>query len=80
MEADPRLIMTFVDLKEWKEGAPDVYVVRASHIQNYMRREVIDQPNRDTEKNLYRYHPKTEEIEPFRNDWGPLLADLGLEA
>jgi len=80
MGADPNLIMVFVDLKEWKEGTPDVYVVRASHVQRYMEREVIDHPHRDTESDLYRYHPKPEEIEPFRSDWSPLLKDLGLEA
>lgn len=47
MGADPNLIMVFVDLKEWKEGALNVYVVRASHVQRYMEREVIDHPHRD---------------------------------
>lgn len=80
MGADPNLVMAFVDLKEWKEGAPDIYVVRASHVQRYMQREVIDHPDRDTKGNLYRYHPKPEEIEPFCNDWSPLLEDLGINS
>jgi hypothetical protein len=76
MGANPNLIMSFVDFKDWKEGAPDVYVVRASHVQEYMQREVVDHPRRDTQRDRYRYHPKPEEIEPFRNDWTPLLEEL----
>lgn len=76
MEVDPNLIYAFVDLKEWQDGLPDVYVVRASHLQGHFRRLMNEKPNKNWDKDMYRYHAKPEDIEPFRNDWRILHEEL----
>ncbi len=80
LEVDPSLIYAFVDLKEWEDGLPDVYVVRASHLQEHFERLKVERPDVNWEKNLYRYHPEPKDIEPFRGDWTPLWDELWMES
>ena len=80
LEVDPNLIYAFVDLKEWENGLPDIYVVRASHLQEHFERLMAKRPDVDWDTNMYRYHPEPQDIEPFRNDWSPLRENLETES
>jgi hypothetical protein len=78
MEVHPNLIYAFVDLKEWQHGLPDIYVLRASHLRNHFRHLMDENPHKNWDKDMYRYHAKPRDIEPFFNDWSVLYEDLQL--
>jgi hypothetical protein len=67
-----------VDLKEWADGAPDVYVMRAGELVRHFERLMEERPDKDWENNSYIFQPKPEQIERYRNEWSPLWDDLGM--
>lgn len=75
---DPDLVYALVDLKEWEEGAPDVFVMRAGDLVAHFRGLMEERPEVDWENNAYIFQPKPDQVEPYRNDWGPLLWRLGV--
>lgn len=72
----PSLIYALVDLKDWSEGLPDVYVLRAGDLQVHFRSLMEAKPEIDWERNAYIFQPKPEQIEPYKNEWSPLWEDL----
>jgi hypothetical protein len=75
---EPRLIVTLVDLKNPEQDGkinelPDVYLVRSTQIYDYFQ-GVLKQTGK-SELAMYRYWPRVEEIEPYKNRWN-IVAEL----
>jgi len=69
--SSPKLVFCFVDLRDNQSGiSPDVYVVPASEIQSFYEGQDIRQYS------YFRHHPKVERMEPFKNNWQPIIEAL----
>jgi hypothetical protein len=60
------LFFAFVDLKKMDKDMPDVFIVPSSFIYDKFERYLEKKPTRP------RWHPRIEEVEPFKNDWNSL--------
>lgn len=76
MSKEASLIYALVDLKDWSEGLPDVYVLRAGDLQAPFRGLMKASPETDWEKNAYIFQPTPEQSAPYKNEWTPLWEDL----
>jgi len=64
------LFFAFVDLKGGDESSlPDVYVVPSEVIYEAFNRPFFKDP---TKRRRWRWHPKVEVVEPYRNKWSIL--------
>lgn len=76
-EQAPDLIYALVDLKDWAGGMPDVFVMPARDLVAHFERLMEERPEVDWASNRYIFQPKPEQVEPYRNEWTPLLRRLG---
>ncbi len=75
-DQDPDLVYALVDLKGWEEGTPDVYVVPAGHLVSHFEGLMRERPDVDWANNRYIFQPWPEQMEPYRNQWAPLMEKL----
>lgn len=73
---DAGVVYALVDLKDWKNGPPDVFVLRAGDLTAHFERLMAERPEVDWSKNAYIFQPRPEEVEPYRDEWGPLTEKL----
>ena len=73
--ASPKLIFCFVDLRGDQPGIPpDVYVVPGSDILAYYKDWDIRQFS------FFRHHAEIKWMEPFKNNWNPIITALSRQS